>query len=269
MNSGLLSVVSSALAIGIVHPIDVVKSNYQNRHNTSIMNNIRHIKDHGNRSIIRSFYRGLTPQLATYPIFYGVFFTMDELLGDRFKAYHAPGQLCKTLLASGVATFISNPFFVLKVRFQTDSSHNLGYYGYTKKIIREEGIIALQKGFKASLVSNLKLGLQFPLTYYLDNKISTGYESIDMAGASFIGKFATSALFYPTDLIRTQQRASHARLSMLNATRSIVEDNGIRGLWRGLVLYNCFSVPNYVLTMVFLKALKSWASDSDSDSELN
>ena len=260
MSSGLFGIASSALAVSVVHPIDVVKSNYQNRPGTSILSNIRHIRAQNN-SVIRSFYRGLAPQLATYPVFYGVFFAMNEFLGDSFKQHHTPGQLCQTLLSSGIATFVSNPFFVLKVRFQT-ANHNLGYYSYTKKIIQEEGIIALQKGFKASLVNNLKLGLQFPLTLYLDKQINTGYEPVDMAGASFIAKFVTSALFYPTDLIRTKQRANQNRLTMFEVAKSIVKTDGVRGLWRGLMLYNCVSIPSYVLTMVFLKTLKGWTTGS-------
>ena len=259
MSSGLLGMVSSALAVSIIHPIDVVKSNYQHRPGTSVLNNIKYIREQSKSSLIRSFYRGLLPQLATYPVFYGTFFMMNETLSSSSKNYGVPGQISQTLLSSGLATFVSNPFFVLKVRFQTDfknTCQNVGYYNYTKKIIKEEGLVALQKGFKASLVNNMKLGLQFPLTYYLDNKINTGYKPIDMAGASFVAKFLTSSLFYPTDLIRIEQRASKLHLSMRTVATKIIKKDGLSGLWRGLLLYNSVSIPSYVLTMVILKWLK-------------
>ena len=106
-----------------------------------------------------------------------------------------------------------------------------------------------------SLLNNLKLCIQFPLTYYLNDVIDTGNSSTNIVLSSFIAKTFTSGLFYPTDLIRIKQRASDTPLKLTNVVKSIIAERGFIGLWRGLLLYNSVSIPSYVLTMLFMQLM--------------
>ncbi len=261
-NMAFSGFISSALAVSIVHPIDVIKTNYQN--NTSkadIKSIIRKISSSNANMLSKGFYRGLSAQLATYPVFYSAFFMINksEYVKDFLnkseyikKDFH---PVLKTLTASTVATAISNPLFVLKTRFQTNKGSGTGYFNYTKNMIKQEGLLSLQKGFPVSLLNNLKLCIQFPLTYYLNNAINTGNSSVNIVLSAFIAKTFTSGLLYPTDLIRIRQRASTTPIKMTHIIKSVIAENGFIGLWRGLLLYNCVSIPSYVLTMLFMQLL--------------
>jgi hypothetical protein len=157
-------------------------------------------------------------------------------------------------MASSIASVVANPFFVLKIRFQTDMKGK-GYINYTRNMIAKEGIFSLQRGLVATLFNNTKLGVQLPFTYYLKDKIGSGSSSTNVVIASFISKTLTSSVFYPLDLLRVQQRASTNNKSLVELGKNIVKTTGFRGLYRGLLLYSSVSVPNYVLMMLFMNTL--------------
>ena len=96
-----------------------------------------------------------------------------------------------TTIASSVASIIANPLFVLKVRKQTDLMNGRDQTGYLKKITHiyyNEGIRGYFKGMGATLFSNSKLALQFPLYDYIQ------YQSNNVFTASLLSKLISNSI---------------------------------------------------------------------------
>ncbi len=236
------SIPASILATVITHPIDVVKSNYQTS-NLSFRQTLSNVAKN------RLFYKGLSAQCCTYPVFWSSFFVLNQHF-DKKSPVSAFGT-------SIIASAIANPFFVLKTRFQTGSvKSSLGYYGFTKSIVRNEGFKSLFKGTFATILNNTKLSLQIPLTHYLDEKLEIQNKYLSVISASFISKILTSTIYYPTDLVRVQQRNSPSPIPFFNTLKITYNTGGFSGLYRGVMLYSLVSIPNYILIMFFMKFIK-------------
>ena len=204
---------------------------------------------------IKGFYKGATSHLLTYPIFWAIFFQIKKWgprdpLDKLTKTRVSPvlNNICNSLIASTLASTVANPLFVLKTRKQSEifrGSQNVNYWNLIANIARNEGIFGFYKGVNVTIISNLKLGLQFPLYDYLMEKTN---HSILIS--SFFSKLLANSLFYPGDIIRTQQRESTEKLSIRHIASMIYRNQGIRGFYRGLILHNCTSGPNFLLLML-------------------
>ena len=72
--------------------------------------------------------------------------------------------------------------------------------------------------------------------------------------ASFISKLLANSVFYPTDIIRTIQRDNiKERKTILGIARELYAKHGIRGFYRGIMIYNMVSCPNFVIMMLLKK----------------
>ena len=56
-------------------------------------------------------------------------------------------------------------------------------------------------------------------------------------------------VFYPTDLIRINQRASINKISIRQAAKNIYINQGIYGFYKGFWLYNTVSIPSFIILM--------------------
>ena len=68
--------------------------------------------------------------------------------------------------------------------------------------------------------------------------------------SSLMAKIISSTIYSPTDLIRTNQRILKDNRNMIEIGKSIYKINGIRGLYKGAILYNLVSIPSFVILMV-------------------
>jgi hypothetical protein len=257
MNSEFaIGTVSSLIAYTATYPIDVIKTNYQilNYQNKNI-NTVGVIKNIYKTNGLYGYYKGSSSTLLTYPIFWGMFFDVQNTSNNWISMKTNNSILTKLIppmIASTVASFVTNPLFVIKVRFQTDSisGSKSNYPNIIKNIWTVEGMHGFYKGFFSTVLNNTKLWLQFPLYDYIQNKTN------NIVIASIGSKFISSMLFYPTDLIRINQRFSINKISMIEASKNIFRSHGLKGFYNGLMLYNILSLPNFVLLMVIRDYLK-------------
>lgn len=253
MTEFLKSFTSSGLASTIVYPVDLLKTQFQvNQINRATGLTVPGLAKNIYRTQgVRGFFRGLPPHLMTYPIFWATYFQVNELNLKPFDVQY-PNKVVNALLSAGVASTVANPLFVLKTRLQTDILNNKpvynNYVGSVRNILATEGVRSLFKGLGTTIGSNTKLALQFPFYDYLKDN---GYNTFT---ASILSKTTVSTLFYPADLIRTNQRDTTSRLSFVDAAKKTYRSRGIFGLYRGVLLYNLMTGPNFVLMMVF----KDW-----------
>ena len=252
----IASLVSSSCASICTHPIDIIKTQFQvtrlrkKRTQTKVTTLIRNLyKQKG----FRGFFNGVASNLLTYPIFWAVFFqtkkmlptTSDNKYADKFTQY---------LAASGIGSIIANPLFVLKTRFQTLNlkrpvDAHKSYAHLVQKIYRNEGLRGFYKGLTFSLINNTKITIQFPL---YDTLIEQGY---GVLYAALISKTVSTTIFYPFDLFRIIQRNSPKKLKILGIAKKVYSTHGLRGFYKGVMLYNLTSTPNFVIMMCLKDAI--------------
>lgn len=266
--------ISSSISVYVVQPLDTIKVQLQ----TSLLTDKRKYipqlafniyKNQG----IKGFYRGSLSMISTYPFYWSVFFQMRGMkiisMDNEFI-----DNIINTSIASSVASIIANPLFVLKIRRQTDLLNNRDPTGYLKKIYNIysiEGINGFFKGINATLLSNSKLILQFPLYDHILYQIISTNKSSHIPSlepgnciiiASFMSKLIANSIFYPTDIIRTIQRDNIEKKSMISIITKMYNSQGVRGFYRGIMIYNMVSCPNFVIMMLVKEQLDKLLSNS-------
>lgn len=247
-NEFAISTISSVISYGLTYPIDAVKTNFQvtNLKQKPVLNDVikKIYTDHG----FRGFYRGIGSTMMTYPLFWGIFF--------QTKSYS------NVLIASSVASLVTNPLFVLKTRFQVPETNTQSYVNLTKTIYRTEGLVGFFKGFGATLANNTKLWIQIPLCDALSDRTK------NIALSSMIAKITSSTLYYPIDIVRTNQRNSKDNRNMIEVAKSIYRVNsvkgighGVMGFYNGVGLYNLVSVPSFVALMLCRDYIKRFYNE--------
>jgi hypothetical protein len=240
---GLIGLTSSIIAVSLTHPIEVIKTNYQVLGNSSTpLSSFKTIQYIYNNRGFNGFFKGLPVSLTSQPIFWGTFY-QTKALNLNFTSNKINNSIINNVVCGLVGSLIANPLYVLKTRFQARTNTQT-YFKMAFDMYKNERFTQFFAGYPSTALNNLKLGIQIPLYDYLkDNKqLNTFYS----AG---ISKFASTTLFYPLDIIRTLQRNSSETLSILKASKVIYKQNGLAGFYRGVVLYNFYSTPNFIILM--------------------
>jgi len=240
---------SSLISYSLTHPINELKKHYlisnsnsKQKLSLAELNRLIYLEYHG----MKGYYRGFSSTLLTYPLFWGIFFQANS---------HS-----NVMVASSIASLATNPLFVLKTRFQTANQSMLTYQSYkkvsylnlTRDIYQNEGCKGFFKGFGSTLANNTKLWIQLPLYDKLNDKTN------NVVLSSMIAKITSSTLYYPTDLIRTNQRNLKDNRNMIDVGKTIYKSQGIKGLYNGVLLYNLVSIPSFVTLMVCRDYIKKY-----------
>lgn len=252
---------SSVLSSTIIYPFDIIKTNFQvaryRNQNLSFLNICRIIyRING----LGGFYKGLNVSLMSQPIFYGSYFQTKKYkhlipstgyeFSDKFIAPFVCGMISST---------IANPFFVMRTRIQSEilnKNDSIKVINMGKDILKNEGFKGFFKGIGTTCLNNSKLVIQFPLYDHVKEQNSINDSKLNGLYASFISKGIANTVFYPFDLIRTNQRNSTTKLTIKESAKHIYKESGIIGFYRGSLLYNSVSIPTFMLFMFFFETFK-------------
>jgi hypothetical protein len=259
---GVYGLVSNALGIFMTHPIDVVKTNYQlnqlNQLNQlksaqikSNISTVEIVKNIWKTRGVKGFCVGVIPNLSTYPGFWFVYFGSNQVLGDRCnitknKYYD---KFITSYISSTLGSTVTNPLFVIKSRMQNTLRNELSIMSAITNI-NKNGYSTYFRGLNATFLNNIKIAFQFPMYDYIKDKT----KSVTLA--SFGSKAICSTIFYPLDLVRVIQRNSDTKLKIPEIMKSIHKNKGPFGLYKGVLLYNAVSTPNFVIMMLSFEFLK-------------
>ncbi|KAL6516030.1 hypothetical protein OROGR_019335 [Orobanche gracilis] len=151
--------ISVAAATGITHPLDVIKVRLQmqlvgQRGPLIGMGKLsmRVVKNEG----IRSLYLGLTPSLIRSVVYgglrLGLYQPSKYVCELAFESTNVFMKIASGAFSGAVATALTNPVEVMKVRLQMNTKRISGPIQELKKISSEEGVGALWKGVGAAMV---------------------------------------------------------------------------------------------------------------------
>ena len=252
---GLIGIISNLCSTSIIHPIDVVKTRQQvntmANKKIPITKLIKNIYVHDG---IKGYYRGLGPNLGAYPIFWGVYFQTRKMCDISPTESVFLNRMIISMISSIAASTLANPFFVMKVRMQTYDKLPT-YRRIISDIYREHGYKSVFKGLSSTILNDFKMALQFPLYDYFREHT----DSVLLSSAT--SKLISSSLFYPFDLVRVNQRNSSTNLSLKQAFHQVYSTQGLRGLYRGVGLYNMVSTPNFVIMMLIKEGLDKYINN--------
>jgi hypothetical protein len=240
--------ISAAAVYTVSYPLETLKLQTQLRQG----NNLPKINY---RNINYNILRGYTPYIIAYGSFYGIYNMCYKRLsqdGDNFAI-----KFIKSNIASTAGSGITNPLHMVRTRLQKNlllhsnnriiSKQNYGQI--ITHIYQSEGITGFFKGFNATLINNLKLGVMWPLNDYLNSK------SYNYITSAFIATCVSNSVLYPTDVIRTTQRNFTNKMSIMNTAKHIYKTNGMRGFFRGIILQMMYSGPGKIMTLSLISYL--------------
>ncbi|OOQ89229.1 mitochondrial substrate/solute carrier [Penicillium brasilianum] len=231
----------------------------------------------------RAFFRGLGPSLAgVVPATAIKFYVYGnckrigaQLLGTGEDSILVHAQAA---ISAGIATATAtNPIWLVKTRLQLDKAQaTTGTRRYknsldcVRQVLRQEGIRGLYKGLSASYLGSLETALHLVLYERIKTTLHTSLGSPDgkdtatqkeitswlsTTGAAGSAKFAAALIAYPHEVIRTRLRQAPMEngvpkyTGLLQCFRLIAKEEGMAGLYGGLMPHMVRSIPSAIITL--------------------
>ncbi|KAI8980254.1 mitochondrial carrier domain-containing protein [Pilobolus umbonatus] len=294
----------------VIAPLDVVKIRMQlQTHRTQFGNsllNTAHVKyPHTVQAMktilkeegIRGLYKGNMPAEYLYLSYSAVEFwaykELEQAL-EKWDAGHKIPHTMKTfscgMIAGCAATTATYPFDLLRTRFAAlgPEKHYTSIAQAIREIYKREGYHGFYRGLWPAIIQIMPyMGLLFT-TYDLnaagfkrlrdENILSSRYKlTHDMISGAISG-FVSKMAVYPFDLVRKRLQVEGTgsnskqiiRQSWLSCTKSIIKNEGIRSLYKGLTPSLVKVGPaNAITFMVFEKSkdMLLWYNDLNSDKD--
>ncbi|KAG0167658.1 hypothetical protein DFQ28_005836 [Apophysomyces sp. BC1034] len=169
--------------------------------------------------------------------------------------------------AGATSTLLTNPLWVIKTRFMTQSERTPYRYNNTlhafSTIAKEEGMRGFYKGLGPSLIGVSHVAVQFPLyerlksLLHVDKEVASGSAAILLA--SSLSKMAASLATYPHEVVRTrlqsQSRKPFKYYGVIHAAKLISMEEGFRGFYKGLPTNLLRTVPSSAMTILTYELL--------------
>lgn len=299
-------------------PLDVVKTKLQAQRTVpgqsgyeGILGTVKSIMKHDG---LKGFYRGLGPTilgyLPTWAIYFAVYDGIKTTFGEpplgvttserlypaaQVKGYQPvmrehPWSLhiLSAMTAGATSTICTNPLWVIKTRFMTQSRHELRYrhtLDAALTIYRTEGVSAFYRGLFPSLLGIAHVAVQFPLYEQLKiwARVYSGRPDISSQTillCSAIAKMTASVATYPHEVVRTRLQTQRRPLlnesssdgmikarppaGIIYTTKRLIQKEGWRALYKGLSVNLIRTVPNSAVTMLTYELLMRYLTTRTS-----
>eukprot|EP00878_Enallax_costatus_P017113 GHUV01017968.1.p1 GENE.GHUV01017968.1~~GHUV01017968.1.p1 ORF type:complete len:292 (+),score=66.20 GHUV01017968.1:790-1665(+) len=193
-----------------------------------------------------------------HALYFAVYEYAKELLGGNRQGY----QWLPTAAAGAIATVVNDGFMtpvdVIKQRLQVAHSPYNGVMDCVRKVLRQEGVGALYKSYRTTLLMNIPFTAMHFSVYEGTKKwllhIDTGDEaaedrlSVQLVAGGLAGA-AAGAITTPLDVVKTRLQTEgvhspkrYGTTAVVPVLRRIIAEEGLHSIWRGMkprVLFNC------------------------------
>jgi len=265
-----------------------------------------------NHDGFRGLYRGLGPTvlgyLPTWAIYFAVYDGIKNHFGEasladvtgtrrvypaaQVKGYQPIARehpwslhILSAMAAGATSTICTNPLWVIKTRFMTQSRQEPRYrhtLDAALTIYRSEGWRAFFRGLLPSLMGIAHVAVQFPLYEQLKRWSHHGSTEPlpprSILFCSAVAKMTASVATYPHEVVRTRLQTqkrplvsggrelhAHPRAGIVQTVKSIVHLEGWRGLYKGLSINLVRTVPNSAVTMLTYEMLMRYLNERVED----
>ncbi|KAJ4481955.1 mitochondrial NAD transporter [Lentinula aciculospora] len=255
---------------------------------------------------LKGFYRGLGPTilgyLPTWAIYFAVYDGIKSTFGEaplgvnskskdwiypaaQVKGYQPAMRehpwslhILSAMTAGACSTICTNPLWVIKTRFMTQSRDEVRYrhtLDAALTIYRSEGIRAFYRGLLPSLLGIAHVAVQFPLYEQLkiwaQGDSDKPLTSRTILLCSAFAKMTASVTTYPHEVIRTRLQTQrrpladdlssdgmikrHTGRGVIYTTQKLIRKEGWTSLYKGLSINLLRTVPNSAVTMLTYELL--------------
>lgn len=257
----------------VVHPFDVVKTRLQIEQGGRTVRRggswrvIRTIaqeaaqdagqgRTSGMGGVMRSFYRGLMPNMIGNSVSWGLYFMWYGNIKDLVRAARGSGAELRSsdyFMASGISGIMTavftNPIWVIKTRMLSTARSTPGAYRTiahgTYELYRTEGLRGFYRGLLPSLFGVSHGAIQFMAYEQLKNRWALkrkggreGLTNLDYLYLSAVSKMFAGSLTYPYQVVRARLQVYDAReryTGALDVVRQVFKREGFVGFYKGYV----------------------------------
>ncbi|KAG2236666.1 hypothetical protein INT48_000663 [Thamnidium elegans] len=244
-------------------PLDVVKTRLQNQGRQEVgtieyRGTVGTLKRIRLEEGFRGLYRGLGPTVVGYLPTWAIYFTVYD--------YCNPGNdwmlhIASAMTAGMASTSLTNPVWVIKTRFMSQSKRSLHRYNNIfdafTTIAKNEGIRGFYKGLGPSLIGVSHVAIQFPLYEKLKSLLSEKSmqsDTVNILLASAVSKMVASTATYPHEVIRTRLQNQFVKpykyKGIFHAVKVISYEESIRGFYKGISTNLLRTVPASAITIL-------------------
>jgi len=237
---------------------------------------------------MRMFYQGISPNCTLSAFSWGLYFFSYEAAKKRLGTTSGePSSMVQVLAAmeAGIWTMVfTNPLQVLRTRMVLcPQASSMGSFPLALGIVQREGLGALFRGFSPNLIGVTHGTMQFSLYEEMKVRYKTWsnsnfksnlnirssrssdyslvwWEHIGLAAAS---KMLASVVTYPCQVVRTvlQNEPSIPGAGTplaRDVVRTLVREEGIKGLYRGLAPHLLHVTPNVCIIFAVYEAVMKY-----------
>ncbi|OQO04703.1 hypothetical protein B0A48_09626 [Cryoendolithus antarcticus] len=283
----------------VVHPFDVVKTRLQIEQSvrTRPGNSWRIVKTIANEArlraaggmgrgggldgaqVVRSFYRGLMPNMLGNSVSWGLYFMWYGNIKDLIAAARHTGEKrhlssSDYFLASGISGVLTavftNPIWVIKTRMLSTARSTPGAYRSishgTYELYKAEGIRGFYRGLLPSLFGVSHGAIQFMAYEQLKNYRALsrtggkgGLTNVDYIYLSAISKMFAGSITYPYQVVRARLQTYDAQTKYKGARDVITQvwrHEGFAGFYKGLGPNMLRVVPSTCVTFLVYENMK-------------
>ncbi|KAI5680378.1 hypothetical protein M9H77_01605 [Catharanthus roseus] len=268
---------SVAAATGITHPLDVLKVRLQmqlvgQRGPLTGIGGlfVQLIKTEG----LKSLYLGMTPALTRSVLYGGLRLGLYEpskyVCELAFESTNILVKIASGAFSGAVATALTNPVEVLKVRLQMSVKSSRGPIFELQRIVHEEGVAALWKGVGPAIARAAALTASQLATYDETKQalirwtpLEEGFQLhlISSTVAGGVSTFMTA----PVDMVKTRlmlQRESK-KVGMyrngFHCAYQVLRTEGPQGLYKGGLALFARLGPQTTITFILCEKLRELA----------
>lgn len=259
---------ASAIAESITSPLDTIKTNLQanlnsNRNITSTIHNIYQVNG------IIGFYQSWLPSVCRQVCSSGVRLGLYGYAREHLNGLETNIIGGKIILGAGcglISSATALPFDNIKTRIQGNQGNiEVKTNDLVKKIWQSEGPSGFYRGFwqtaqRTCLISAVQLPTYFTLQDQF-NRFDTIPLNVRTTMASVLTTVAVTSVVYPIDLCKTQvQTNSSLQQSTLTTMNKVIQQNGVKYLYRGWSVGLGRALPQFWLTTIFYENIKQYLS---------
>ncbi|GAA0163040.1 secondary carrier transporter [Lithospermum erythrorhizon] len=269
--------VSVAAATAVTHPLDVLKVRLQMQlvgQRGPLTGMGRLFYEIGKNEGVGGLYLGLAPALTRSVLYGGLRLGLYEpskyICALAFESTNILMKIASGAFSGALATALTNPVEVVKVRLQMNSEVRRGPYQELQKIVSEEGMRALWKGVGPAMARAGALTAS-QLTTYDESKrelmrwtsLREGFylHLISSTIAGMVGTIVTA----PMDMVKTrlmlQRESNEMRLyrSGFHCAYKVLITEGPQGLYKGGLTIFARLGPQTTITLVLCEKLREFA----------
>ncbi|XP_009802224.1 uncharacterized protein [Nicotiana sylvestris] len=206
---------------------------------------------------------------------------LQLILGVESQGENITADLCIRLVGGGLsgitAASVTYPLDLVRTRLaaQRNVIYYRGIWHALQTISREEGIAGLYKGMGATLLGvGPNLAISFSVydtvrSYWQSHRPEDSTVLVSLACGSLSG-VASSTVTFPLDLVRRRMqlegaggRARIYKTGLVGAFSRIIQTEGLRGLYRGILPEYYKVVPSIGIVFMTYEKMKQILSDID------